>query len=139
MSCLLESQPLDPVCILQRLRGLSSAEDFFHELRVPYDPAVLAVARLHILKRMGEYLDGDDLDGLPDSVAAARAQNLLARAYADFVASSPLKQRVFRVLKDRDPERPAPSGSVFVSFDDIAPLPASHDGGPSRDDDVSRS
>jgi nitrogenase-stabilizing/protective protein len=123
MSCLLETAPLDSACILQRLRGLSSAEDFFRELRVPYDPAVLAVARLHILKRMGEYLDGDDLDGLPDSVAAARAQNLLARAYADFVASSPLQQRVFRVLKQRDPERPAPSNSAFVAFDDIAPLP----------------
>ena len=133
MTCPLESPAVDSACILQRLRGLSSAEEFFQELRVPYDPAVLSVARLHILKRMGEYLDGDELDGLPDNVAAARAQNLLARAYSDFVASSPLKERVFRVLKERDPERPAPSGSVFVSFDEIAPLPSR------ADDDVSRS
>ena len=81
MTCPLESPAVDSACILQRLRGLSSAEEFFQELRVPYDPAVLSVARLHILKRMGEYLDGDELDGLPDNVAAARAQNLLARAY----------------------------------------------------------
>jgi nitrogenase-stabilizing/protective protein len=126
MSCSLESLPIDPVCILQRLRGLSSAEEFFQELRVPYDPAVLGVARLHILKRMGEYLDGDELEGLPDSVAAARAQNLLARAYADFVSSSPLKERVFRVLKERDPARPAAAGA-FVAFDDIAPLPSHSD------------
>jgi len=119
MSCSIETVALDPACILQRLRGLSSAEEFFAELRVPYDPAVLGVARLHILKRMGEYLDGEELDGLPDNIAAARAQSLLARAYDDFLASSPLKERVFRGLKPRDPK----AAGAFVSFDDIAPLP----------------
>ena len=119
MSCSTETVALDPACILQRLRGLSSAEEFFAELRVPYDPAVLGVARLHILKRMGEYLDGEELDGLPDNIAAARAQSLLARAYDDFLASSPLKERVFRGLKPRDPK----AAGAFVSFDDIAPLP----------------
>jgi nitrogenase-stabilizing/protective protein len=123
MSCSIETAPLDPTCILQRLRGLSSAEEFFAELRVPYDPAVLGVARLHILKRMGEYLDGEELDGLPDNVAAARAQSLLARAYDDFVASSPLKERVFRGLRPRDPK----GSGAFVSFDDIAPPPPRHD------------
>ena len=123
MSCSIETAALDPTCILQRLRGLSSAEEFFAELRVPYDPAVLGVARLHILKRMGEYLDGEELDGLPDNIAAARAQSLLARAYDDFVASSPLKERVFRGLKPRDPK----AARAFVSFDDIAPPPPRHD------------
>jgi hypothetical protein len=131
MSCSIEVATLDPTCILQRLRGLSSAEEFFEELRVPYDPAVLGVARLHILKRMGEYLDSEELDGLPDGVAAARAQSLLARAYDDFVASSPLKERVFRGLKPRDPK--GPGASAFVSFDDIAPLP------PRPDDNMSHS
>jgi len=123
MSCSIETVALDPACILQRLRGLSSAEEFFAELRVPYDPAVLGVARLHILKRMGEYLDGEELDGLPDNIAAARAQSLLARAYDDFLASSPLKERVFRGLKPRDPK----AAGAFVSFDDIAPPPRHDD------------
>ena len=123
MSCSIETAALDPTRILKRLRGLSSAEEFFAELRVPYDPAVLGVARLHILKRMGEYLDGEELEGLPDSVAAARAQSLLARAYDDFIVSSPLKERVFAGLKPRDPK----AAGAFVSFDDIAPPPPRHD------------
>ena len=85
---------------------------------------MLQVARLHILKRMGEYLAGEDFDGLPDSVVAARAKAVLQRAYADFESSSPLRQRVFQVLKNHDPDRPVPPKTAFVALDDImAPLP----------------
>ena len=84
MTCSLDETPIDTADILNRLKGLSSAEDFFAALGVRYDPAVLQVARLHILKRMGDYLQGDDLEGLPDRVAAARAQAKLRRAYSDF-------------------------------------------------------
>ncbi len=84
MSCSLDKKPIDPTDIARRLKASSSAEDFFAMLGVPYDEAVLRVARLHILKRMGEYLAGDDLEGLPDAVAAARAAAVLQRAYSDF-------------------------------------------------------
>ncbi len=123
MSCSLDDKPVDVADIARRLKHLSSAEDFFGALGVAYDEAVLRVARLHILKRMGEYLEGDDLEGLPDAVAAARAKAVLQRAYSDFESSSPLAQRVFRVLKDHDPDRPVPPKTAFVALDDIAPVP----------------
>lgn len=103
------------VNVLAKLEGYSAAEDFFHGLGVPYEPAKLAVARLHILKRMGEYLGGDDLDGLPDRVVVARCRAYLERAYEDFAQSSPLQQRVFKVLKDAV----APPGQAFVPLDDL--------------------
>lgn len=124
MSCSLDDKPIDPTDIARRLKGLSSAEDFFTTLGVAFDEAVLRVARLHILKRMGEYLAGDDLEGLPDPVAAARAKSVLQRAYSDFESSSPLAQRVFKVLREHDPDRPAPPKTAFVSLDEIAPLPS---------------
>ena len=123
MSCSLDDKPIDPTDILKRLKGLSSAEEFFATLGVTYDEQVLRVARLHILKRMGESLAGDDLEGLPDAVAAARAKAILQRAYADFETSSPLAQRVFKVLKEHDPARPVPPKTAFVALDEIAPLP----------------
>ncbi len=84
----------------ERMRGLSTAEDFFSLLEVPYDPAVLNVARLHILRRMGQYLSEDTATVMSDDAAREACRTTLIRAYSDFVASTPLRQRVFKVLRD---------------------------------------
>ncbi len=86
--------------ILAQLNKTSSAEDFFTLLAVDYDPQLLNVARLHILRRMGQYLVSEDFSDQPDTVVAERCKAVLEKAYADFVASSPIDQRVFKVLKD---------------------------------------
>ncbi|WP_025037780.1 nitrogenase stabilizing/protective protein NifW [Bradyrhizobium sp. DOA9] len=86
--------------ILAQLNEASAAEEFFTLLGVDYDPKLVNVARLHILRRMGQYLAGEDLAGVPDEIVAERCKAVLERAYADFVASSPIDQRVFKVLKD---------------------------------------
>jgi len=108
----------EPTDIVGQLQRAGSAEEFFQLLGVDYDPKLLNVARLHILKRMGQYLAGEDLAGLPVAEATTRCKAVLERAYADFVASSPLDQRVFKVLKDavapKSPRRPA-----FVSLDTL--------------------
>ncbi|HEY0200457.1 MAG TPA: nitrogenase-stabilizing/protective protein NifW, partial [Burkholderiaceae bacterium] len=41
---------------LQRLKALSSAEDFLQFFGVPYDQKVVNVSRLHILKRFFQYI-----------------------------------------------------------------------------------
>ncbi len=86
--------------ILAQLNRASSAEEFFALLGVEYDPKIINVARLHILRRMGQYLAGEDFAGAVDVAVAERCRAVLERAYADFVASSPIDQRVFKVLKD---------------------------------------
>jgi len=88
------------VGMLEQLNKASSAEDFFALLGVDYDPRHLNVVRLHILRRMGQYLVSEDFEGQPDAVVTERCKAVLEQAYADFVTSSPLEQRVFKVLKD---------------------------------------
>ncbi|HEY1255399.1 MAG TPA: nitrogenase stabilizing/protective protein NifW [Terracidiphilus sp.] len=85
--------------VLEQISKLSSAEDIFRFLDVAYDPAVLNVARLHILKRMGEYLRNVSIEA-DDTKARAYYRAHLERAYLDFVNSSPIKERVFKVHKD---------------------------------------
>lgn len=104
--------------VLAALKSAGSAEDFFTLLGVPFDPKVVQIARLHILKRMSEYLAGDDLDRLPDPVVAARCKSVLERAYEDFVTSTPLKERVFKVLKQAvAPPEPEPFVPIDRLFD----------------------
>jgi nitrogenase-stabilizing/protective protein len=85
--------------VLEQLTKLSSAEDYFRFLGVSYDPAVLNVARLHILRRMGDNLREAGIE--PDETKArAYFRAHLERAYQDFVESTPIKERVFKVHKD---------------------------------------
>ncbi|WP_029011747.1 nitrogenase stabilizing/protective protein NifW [Niveispirillum irakense] len=103
--------------ILDELSRLSSAEDFFLHLNVPYDPAVVRVARLHIMRRMGQYLRGSDVDGDLTGADEAGLRDLcrahLEQAYQDFVASSPIAERLFKVHRDAvAPKAPEPKPFV---------------------------
>jgi nitrogenase-stabilizing/protective protein len=101
--------------ILEQLNKASSAEDFFALLGVDYDPKVVSVVRLHILRRMGQYLVGarEELVGLSEGDVAARCKAFLEQAYADFLEKSPLDERVFKVLKDAvTPAKPKPLVSL---------------------------
>jgi nitrogenase-stabilizing/protective protein len=86
--------------VLDDLRSLSAAEEFFRYLDVPFEPSVVNVARLHILRRMGEYLAREPPTGLDEDEIRKRCRGHLQAAYADFVARSPIDERVFKVHKD---------------------------------------
>ncbi len=86
--------------ILNELGQLSSAEDFFVALELPYDPAIVNVARLHNMRRMGQYLRGEELGALDDAAARQSCLSHLEKAYGDFVRSSPIAERVFKVHQD---------------------------------------
>lgn len=105
---------------LDQLKALGSAEEFFAFLDAPYDPEALGVARLHILKRMGLSLARADLSKLDDSGVRAAARQMLIEAYQDLVTAGPLGTRLFKVLRDYDPARPAKArGKNFVALGDI--------------------
>lgn len=109
--------PLPEAGVLASLNKASSAEDFFTLLGVDYEPRIVNVARLHILKRMGQYLASEDFGSVPEDVAAERCKAVLERAYNDFVRSSPLDQRVFKVLREAvAPPKPVKPAN-FVPLD----------------------
>ncbi|MEO1090513.1 MAG: nitrogenase stabilizing/protective protein NifW [Pseudomonadota bacterium] len=98
-----------------QLYALSSAEDFFAFFQIDYDEGVLRVCRLHIMKRMGQYLNECDFTNLHDDEIYLEARQRLERAYADFVTSTPRQERVFAVLaRAGEAERPG-----FVKLDEL--------------------
>lgn len=107
--------------LIDKLWSLSSAEDFFEFLEAPYDKQVLNVCRLHIMKRMGQYLRGEDFTGKSDDEVRAACREILLRAYEDFTRSTPLQEKVFKVFRDQAEAR---SGQ-FVSLDSLTIAPVS--------------
>jgi nitrogenase-stabilizing/protective protein len=110
------------MAILEELGQLSAAEEFFAVLDVSYDPAVVQVARLHILRRMGQYLKGSQNDGvfegLADGEIHALCREHLSQAYQDFVKSSPIQERLFKVHQDAV----APKPEAAIPFVPLAAL-----------------
>jgi nitrogenase-stabilizing/protective protein len=104
---------------LQQLKALSSAEDFLKFFGLPFDQNVLDVSRLHILKRFFQYIRQQNLLSQTDELALYTAyREQLARAYQDFVTSTPAKEKVFKVFQDTN-------GLQHVNLDSLrASLPS---------------
>ena len=87
--------------LTEQLKQLSAAEDFLNFFGLPYQEAVLNVSRLHILKRFYQYMRQEQgLDGLDEIEMYRRLRSLLAKSYADFVDSTPAREKVFKVLQN---------------------------------------
>jgi nitrogenase-stabilizing/protective protein len=82
--------------ILAELAKLSAAEDFFTVLGVPFDPQVVNVNRLHILKSFREKMRGLGADATQDQCRAA-----LEAAYDEFASGQ--GRKTFKVFKDANP------------------------------------
>jgi nitrogenase-stabilizing/protective protein len=105
----------------QRLKALSSAEDFMVFFGVPYDERVLRVNRLHILKRFYQYLHqatapAEGLAGLDDIELFRRYRSLLAQAYGDFVHSNAATEKVFKVFQEAGGQRAVPLSTLRDSL-----------------------
>ncbi len=101
--------------VLDHIAKLSSAEDIFTYLLLPYDQEVVNVSRLHIMKRFGAYLCDADFTGLDHEAVFLNARQTLKRAYGDFIDSTPLKEKVFKVFTDEEEKLKA----KFVGLDTL--------------------
>lgn len=78
---------------------LETAEDFLTYLGVAFERRVVDVSRLHILQRFHTYLAADTgLEGITDDAGLAeRHRAHLERAYHDFVVSTGVAEKTFKV------------------------------------------
>lgn len=85
--------------LIDDMKRLEAAEDFLDYFSLAYEPRVVQVSRLHILKRFYQYLaQQGGIEGLPPASAYAVCRSLLERAYGDFIASSGVEEKVFKVF-----------------------------------------
>lgn len=105
--------PADNAALIAEMKSLDSAEAFLEYFAVPYDKAVVNVSRLHILKRFTQYLaQQGGIEGLPPASAYSACRGLLARAYTDFLGSSGIEQKVFKVFQTAQGRQTVPLSSI---------------------------
>lgn len=96
---------------LERFRRCTTAEEYFDLLQVPYDPEVLQVNRLHILRHFARQLaELPEPQTVPDLFGEYRAA--LITSYRTFVTDTALDHRLFKVLQDRRPQAFVPLTEV---------------------------
>lgn len=88
---------------INRFNQLVDTEDYFDFFQLPYDPGVVHVNRLHILKLFSQYIH--EIDTNNPEVSQAEKLDLycaaLKQAYEVFLSSTPLKQKLFKVFKQK--------------------------------------
>lgn len=81
---------------------LSTAEEYFEFFNLPYDPAIVSVNRLHILQKFSRLMRGIDPDSsLSERDRLTQYREALESAYAVFLTSSPLEQKLFKVFQKK--------------------------------------
>ena len=88
----------EPGSVLDSLSQLSDAEQFFAALDVAFDPQVVNVSRLHILKRFNRLLDMESLRGLDHGAQRAACRHALETAYGEFADGK--GEKTFKVFQD---------------------------------------
>ena len=98
----------------ERLSTLSAAEEFFDFFGIGYEPNVVHVNRLHILKRFHDYLRRvPDLTQMDEAAAWTAYRDNLTRAYQDFVTSNAATEKVFKLYQQAAP------GTAFVTLESL--------------------
>jgi nitrogenase-stabilizing/protective protein len=89
--------------VLERIQDFSAAEEFLEFFGIAYQPEVVHVNRLHILKRFSQYLSQEPIpDDLDEPLAFAQLKAYLTRAYEDFVQSTAAREKVFKVFQEQE-------------------------------------
>lgn len=93
---------------LTQFNQLRDAEDYFQFFDLEYDPQVVNINRLHILRKFSQLVKDQD-KSRPDEQRLNAYRQALQTAYDLFLTSSSVEQKLFKVFQDR------PTNVVMVS------------------------
>lgn len=85
---------------LAQFHQLKNAEDYFEFFGLSYDPTVVNVNRLHILRKFSQYVQTIESEQSEAETLAAYSR-ALRNAYDLFVTSNSVEQKLFKVFQDK--------------------------------------
>jgi nitrogenase-stabilizing/protective protein len=88
---------------LSQFSQLKDAEEYLEFFGLPYDPKIVNVNRLHILKKFSQYVKEVDANfpDLNEEEKLNQYSNALQRAYNVFLSSTPVQEKLFKVFNDK--------------------------------------
>lgn len=95
-------------------KELVDAEDFFEFYNVPFHPEMLAISRVHILKKFRMYLEEEGIleEDTSDKEVWKMQRAYLFRAYREFIEPTPVRQKFFSTFYQ--------SNGIFIPFEKIS-------------------
>ncbi len=88
---------------LTEFNQLTHAEEYFEFLALPYDPKVVQVNRLHILRKFSQSKAVIDSQTTDPEQQLRLYREALAAAYAVFLTSTAYEQKLFKVFQSPAP------------------------------------
>nr|WP_228040780.1 nitrogenase-stabilizing/protective protein NifW [Nodosilinea sp. LEGE 07088] len=85
---------------LAQFNLLKDAEEYFEFFGLTYDPQIVNINRLHILRKFSQLVEGVDKNQSEAEILAAYSREL-RNAYDLFVTSNSVEQKLFKVFKDK--------------------------------------
>ncbi len=87
--------------VLVDFQKITNADEYFHFFGLEFDPQVVNVNRLHILKKFSLAMKAIDQNhpNLSESEQLELYKSALAEAYQVFVTSNSLEQKLFKVFQ----------------------------------------
>ncbi|AUS99002.1 nitrogenase stabilizing/protective protein [Nostoc sp. CENA543] len=87
---------------IEEFKKLTDAEEYFKFFELEYDPKLVNVNRLHILKKFSQLISEIDSNSeLTNEEKLNQYSLALQQAYQTFLESSPQEQKLFKVFKDK--------------------------------------
>ncbi|MEM9005358.1 MAG: nitrogenase-stabilizing/protective protein NifW [Cyanobacteria bacterium P01_F01_bin.86] len=85
---------------LAQFNQLKDAEEYFEFFGLTYDPQVVNINRLHILRKFSQLVQEVDKNQSEAETLAAYSQQL-RNAYDLFLSSTSVEQKLFKVFQDK--------------------------------------
>lgn len=88
---------------LAEFKAITNAEAYFEFFQLEYDPKVVNVNRLHILKKFSQLIAEIDAEAteLTEVEQLNRYQEALVQSYNVFLTTSPLQTKLFKVFNEK--------------------------------------
>ncbi|MEM6425692.1 MAG: nitrogenase-stabilizing/protective protein NifW [Cyanobacteria bacterium P01_D01_bin.128] len=85
---------------LAQFNQLKDAEEYFDFFGISYDPKIVDINRLHILRKFSQLVQTVD-NNQSDSALLAAYRQELRNAYDLFLTSNSVEQKLFKVFQDK--------------------------------------